>query len=109
MPADYLSRLPSADRAKIADITECYDPFQPDLKDLQKADQQLQHMNHFWTHGQWPANLPKSETNYLQNLVPKLFQDSHNIVWIRLDNYKYPSTALFLPEKWLYARHTIIN
>ncbi len=32
MPADYLSRLPSAD------ITECFDPFQANLKDLQKSD-----------------------------------------------------------------------
>ncbi len=39
MPADYLSRLPSVDTTKIADITECFDPFQANLKDLQKSDQ----------------------------------------------------------------------
>ena len=100
MPADYLSRLPSADDNKIAEITECFDPFQPDLKDLQRADQQLQHMNHFRIHGQWPTSVPKSEANYLQNLAPKIFQDAHNIVWIRLDDYKYPRTALFLPERY---------
>jgi RNase H-like domain found in reverse transcriptase/Integrase zinc binding domain len=100
MPADYLSRLPSADTGKIVDITKCFDPFQADLKDLQKSDQQLQHMNHFQIHGTWPEGLPKSESNYLQNLAPKLFQDNNNIVWIWLDNYKYPRTALFLPEKY---------
>jgi hypothetical protein len=33
-------------------------------------------------------------------LAVKLFQDANNIVWIRLDNYKYPRTALYLPEKY---------
>jgi len=100
MPADYLSRLPAANVVDIADITECFDPFQADLKDLQKENKQLQHMNHFRTHGQWPEGLPKSEANYLQNLAPKLFQDNNGIIWICLDDYKYPRTALFLPEKY---------
>jgi hypothetical protein len=100
MPADYLSRLPATDNADIADITECFDPFQPDLKDLQKENKQLQNMNRFRTHGQWPEGLPKSEANYLQNLAPKLFQDKNGIIWIRLDDYKYPRTALFLLEKY---------
>ena len=38
MPADYLSRLPSSDTNHLADITQCFDPFQPELIDLQKAD-----------------------------------------------------------------------
>ncbi len=100
MPADYLSRLPSANTGKISEITECFDPFQPDLCDLQKADKSLQNMNHFWVHGQLPDNLPKSEANYLQNLAIKLYQDANNIVWISLDDYKYPQTALYLPEKY---------
>ena len=100
MPADYLSRLPSENADKISEITECFDPFQPDLCDLQKADKNLQNMNHFRVHGRWPDNLPKSEANYLQNLTPKLFQDANKIVWIRLDDYKYPRTALYLPEKY---------
>ncbi len=95
MPADYLSRLTSAENDNIAEITECLDPFQPDLKDLQKADQQLQHMNHFQIHGRRPTSVSKSEANYLQNLAPKIFQDTRNIIWIRLDDYKYPRTALF--------------
>ncbi len=100
MPANYQSRLPSANADKIAEITECFDPFQPDLCALQKADKSLQHMNFSCVNGQWPDGLPKSEANYLKNLAIKLFQDANNILWIRLDNYKYPRTALFLPEKY---------
>jgi hypothetical protein len=47
MPADYLSRLPSTNPNKIAEVTECFDPFQPDLRELQKADVSLQNMNYF--------------------------------------------------------------
>jgi len=65
MPADSLSRLPSANVTKIAEITECVDPFQLDLKDLQRVDPQLQNMNHFRVHGQWLTSLPKSESNSL--------------------------------------------
>ena len=104
MPADYLSRLPSSNETIIAEITECFDPFQPDLKDLQRADTQLQNLNHFRIHGQWVIAMPKWDSNYLQ--------DSQNIVWVRLDDYKYPRTALFLPQKnenWLYVRPTTTN
>ncbi len=100
MPADYLSRLPSANPDSIAEITQCFDPFQPDLIELQKADLCLQRMNHFRVHGQWAPDIPKSEATYLQNLAIKIFQDAHNVVWIRLDDYKYPRTALYLPEQY---------
>jgi hypothetical protein len=46
MPANYQSRLPSANTDKISEITDCFDPFQPDMCDLQKADKYLQHMNY---------------------------------------------------------------
>jgi hypothetical protein len=42
MPADYLSRLPSSNQNTLAEITECFDPLQPDLIELQKADAELQ-------------------------------------------------------------------
>ncbi len=100
MPADYLSRLPSACNEAISEITEGFDPFQPDLHDLQKADDQLQSMNHFKVHGKWFHPIPKKEASYLQNLAPKLFQDSNKLVWVRLDDYKYPRTALYLPQKY---------
>ncbi len=57
-------------------------------------------MNHFQVHGQWQLDVPKADAKYLQNLAIKLFQDAHNVVWIRLDNYKYPQTALYLLEKY---------
>ena len=83
MPADYLSRLPSANLNNITEITECFDPFQPDLCDLQKADKSVQHKNFFSNQWSMAPNLPKSEANYLKNLAIKLFQDANNIVWIR--------------------------
>ncbi len=100
MPANYLSRLLSSNLNKIAKITECFDPFQPDLLYLQKADESLQHMNFFLVNGQWPPNLAKSKAKYLQNLAVKLYQDANNIVWMRLDDYRYHRTALYLPEKY---------
>ncbi len=112
MLADYLSLLPSANQNIIADITECFNPFQDDLIDLQQADANLQHMNNFCVKGHWAPGLTKPETNYLPNLAPKLNQDVHGIVRIRLDDYKYPSTALYLLRnitEWLFVRCTITN
>jgi hypothetical protein len=100
MPADYLSRLPSARNEAVSEITEGFDPFQPDLHNLQKADEQLQNMNHFRVHGKWLHNITKKEASYLQNLAPKLFQDSNKLVWVRLEDYKYLRTALYLPQKY---------
>ncbi len=100
MLADYLSRLPLANPDTIAEVTQCFDPFQPDLIDLQLNNVNLQWMNHFWIHGQWQPEVSKADTKYLQNLAIKLFQDAYNVVWIRLDNYKYPRTALCLPENY---------
>jgi len=57
-------------------------------------------MNHFQTKGKWPDHVTKTDGNYLQNLATKLYQDANKIVWIRLDDYKYPRTALFQPEKF---------
>jgi hypothetical protein len=42
-------------------------------------------------------------------LAVKLFQDANKIVWIRLDDYQYPRTALFLPEKWHFVKPIITN
>jgi hypothetical protein len=42
MPADYLSQLPSANLDTIAEVMQCFDPFQPDLIDMQRADLVLQ-------------------------------------------------------------------
>jgi hypothetical protein len=90
MPADYLSRLPSTNENQLEEVTQCFDPFQPELLDLQKADPDLQKMNHFRTKGKWPAHITKTDGNYLQNLAAKLYQDANKIMWIHLDDYKYP-------------------
>ncbi len=79
MPADYLSQLPSTNTNKIAEITECFDPFQPDLLELQKANTSLQQMNYFRINRQWPLNLAKSEANYLKNRAVKLYQDAKTL------------------------------
>jgi len=39
MPADNLSRLPSTNSDQLAEVTQCFDPFQPELIDLQKLTQ----------------------------------------------------------------------
>jgi hypothetical protein len=57
-------------------------------------------MNNFWVESHWLQGLQRSETSYLQNLAPNLYQNANGIVWIRLDNYQYPSRALYLPEKY---------
>jgi len=64
MPADYLSRLPSARNKAVNEVTEGFDPFQPDLHELQKADQQLQNMNHFRVTGKWLHSIQKQEVRY---------------------------------------------
>ncbi len=44
--------------------------------------------------------MTRADGNYFQNLAAKLYQDANNIIWIQLDDYKYPRTALFLLEKF---------
>ncbi len=100
MPADYLSRIPGTKTQEISEVTEAFDPFQTDLHELQKQDDQLQNINHFRVHKKWRTQIPKQEANYLQNLASKLFQDHNKIVWVRLSDYKYPRTALYLPQKY---------
>ena len=78
MPADYLSRLPGTKTGEISEITEAFDPFQADLHELQKQDEQLQNMNHFRVHKKWLTQISKQEANYLQTLAPKLFQAHNN-------------------------------
>jgi RNase H-like domain found in reverse transcriptase len=48
MTADYLSRLPSTRSTEVSEITEGFDPFQPDLLDLQRGDEQLQPLQDPW-------------------------------------------------------------
>ncbi len=55
MLADYLSQLPSSNPNILPEVTKCFDPFQPDLLEQQKADADLQKMNHFRIKGEWPV------------------------------------------------------
>jgi hypothetical protein len=110
MPADYLPRLPSTNENQLAEITQCFNPFQPELLDLQKTDSDLQNIHHFRTKGEWPAHMTKADTNYLQHLAAKLYQDANKIVWIRLDYYKYPLYFyLRNSARWHSAKPTITN
>jgi hypothetical protein len=97
MPADYLSRLHAFEIDKIDQIA-AFDPFQPNLKDLQLKDQDLQAIFLYIKNGSWLPHLTKQQIKLLAPLAQKVFFDKNNLVWIRLDDYKYPRTALWLPE-----------
>lgn len=99
MPADFLSRQ-HQQQTDVSPITEAFDPFQPDLKTLQQEDEDLQHLDHFLATGQWNPSFPKSRTNMLEKCAHKLFQDKNKVVWIRLSDFNYPRTALWLPNKY---------
>jgi hypothetical protein len=71
MPDEYLSRLPLSNPDKIAKVTECFDSFEAGLTKLQKADVNLQSMNHFQINGQWPKDLLKSRSKLSSELGTK--------------------------------------
>jgi hypothetical protein len=98
MPADYLSRLPGTKEA-IASIA-AFDPFQSDLYELQMQDNDLQMLQTFMTKNEWPLNLPKQDQIYFKNLAEKAFQDKNKVVWIHLEDFNYPRTALYLPPRY---------
>jgi hypothetical protein len=99
MPADYLSRLPGA-KENIASIS-AFDPFQADLYELQMQDETLQAIQTFWNTNQWPQAIPKQDQAYYAAMIDKLFQDKNKVVWVRLNDFKYPRTALYLPTRYL--------
>jgi hypothetical protein len=98
MPADYLSRLPGTKEA-IASIS-AFDPFQVDLYNLQMQDDDLQMLQTFMTKKEWPPNLPKQDQIYLKTLAERAFQDKNKVVWVRLNDFNYPRTALYLPSRY---------
>ncbi len=51
----FLKKLVSANA-----FTEAFDPFQTDLHELQKQDDQLQNMNHFRVHKKWLTQISKA-------------------------------------------------
>jgi len=46
------------------------------------------------TKNEWPQNLPKQDRIYFKNLAEKAFQDKNKVVWVRLEDFNYPRTAL---------------
>jgi hypothetical protein len=98
MPADYLSRLPGA-KDNIASIAS-FDPFQTDLYDLQLQDEALQGIQIFRNTGKWPSTIPKQDQSYYMAMIDKLFQDKNKLVWVRLNDFNYPRTALYLPSRY---------
>jgi len=98
MPADFFSRQYSD--ANVNTVTDAFDPFQPDLVDLQKQDQDLQIIDWYLRTGKWNQNIPKQRLNSLVKVQHKVFQDKNRFVWIRLEDYNYPRVALWLPEKY---------
>jgi len=98
MPAKYLSWLPGTKDA-IASIL-AFDPFQANLHELQMKDEQLQMLQCYMTKNYRPANHSRSDKNYFQALARRAFQDKNKVVWVRLTDFNYPRTALYLPEKY---------
>jgi hypothetical protein len=98
MPEDCLSRLPGT-KETVASISS-FDPFQADLFDLQMQDEHLQMLQTIMTKSKWPAHLSKKDRNYFQSLADKAFQDKNKVVWVRLTDFNYPRTALYLPSRY---------
>jgi hypothetical protein len=57
----------------------------------------LQMLQTFMTKNEWPPNLPNQDRIYFKNLVKKAFKDKNKVVWVRLEDFNYPRTALYLP------------
>jgi transposase InsO family protein len=91
--------LPSfPQEANTSNIIAAFDPFQPNLPQLQNEDSDLQAIFKFLKTGQWNETLTKRQIRTLSALAPKVFLDKNKLAWIRLEDYKYPRTALWLPQ-----------
>jgi hypothetical protein len=82
------------------DPVAAFDPFQPNLKELQLKDTDLQAIFLYLKNGSWLPHLTKLQIKLLALLAQKVFFDKNNLAWIHLDDYKYSRTALslWLPE-----------
>jgi len=97
MPLNYLSRLLASETDP---IIAAFDPFQPGLGDLQKDEDFARNIWHWGQTNQWPNHLSKKDANSHANLLKKMFHNKDSILWVRLDDHKYPRTALILPKKY---------
>ncbi len=72
MPADYLSRLPSFQQeAQTNNIIAAFDPFQPNLPQLQNQDNDLQAIFQFLKTGKWQDN--KTTNSHISSSGTKSF------------------------------------
>ncbi len=71
-------------------------------------DTALKILQDFVKTGKWLPDLKPLHRNYALAEKEKLFRDK-NFVWVRLRNYNYPRTALYLPEQYqkeaIYKAH----
>jgi hypothetical protein len=91
MPADYLSR----NNSQLFRLL-----FQANLYELQMQDEILQGIQMFWNTNQWPQTIPKQDRAYYTVVIKKQFQDKNKVVWVRLSDFNYPRTALYLPSRY---------
>jgi hypothetical protein len=75
-----------------------FDPFQANLYELQMKDEQLQMLQCYMSKNDRPANLSRSDKNYFQALARRAFEDKNKVVWVRLTDFNYPRTDLYLPR-----------
>jgi hypothetical protein len=98
MLADNLSRLPGT-KETVASIS-AFDLFQTDLYELQMQDETLQGIQTFRSTNQWPQAIPKQDWAYYTAMIDKPFQDKNKVIWVRLSDFNYPRTALYLPTRY---------
>jgi hypothetical protein len=79
---------------------KAFDPFQADLYHPQMKNKTLQTLLKSISTGTWSNDINKQDCNYLLILTDRVFQDKNKIMWVRLNNYNYPRTVLYLPEKY---------
>jgi hypothetical protein len=94
-----MSRLPFVPVSAVeTPVVAAYHPFTPDLQLLQRQDQDLQAIFQFLKTHEWLSSISKQTIKNLAMLAPKVFFDKNKLAWIRLEDHKYPRTALWLPE-----------
>jgi len=63
-------------------------------------DEIFQGIQTFRNTNQWPQSIPRQDQEYYMAMIDKFFQDKNNGVWVRLIDFNYPRTALYLPSRY---------
>ncbi len=63
-------------------------------------DEILQGIQTFRNTGKWPTTISRPDQAYYTAMIDKLFQDKNKLVWVRLGDFNYPRTALYLPTSY---------